>query len=54
MEFHFIRGKKSKCALELLISGWKKKVVDTESREWFVKNGLRKDVCAWSGMLHLE
>ena len=39
MELHCIKGKESRSDLQLAVSGWKNKVMDTESDESFVESG---------------
>ena len=51
MELHFIKGKGSRSDLQVAVSGWENKVIDTESgKKLCGKWTPRKEFCAWSGL----
>ena len=55
MELHCIKGKESRSDLQLAVSGWKNKVMDTESDESFVESGRQgKSFVHGQGWLSLE
>ena len=55
MELHFIKGKGSRSDLQVAVSEWKNKVMDTESDKKFCgKWTPRKEFCAWSGLTEFE
>ena len=42
MELHFIKGKGSRSDLQVAVSEWENKMMDTESKGRFVESGLQE------------
>ena len=52
---HFIKGKGSRSDLQVAVSGWKNKVMNTErDKKVCGKWTPRKQFCAWSGLTKVK